>query len=75
MRESYNKCYFKTFQIIEMSVNCPVGLMSCRSNVLSAKCLSVKRLSVFVGQTSAHYSSVITVANYISCQVAMAVAT
>jgi hypothetical protein len=49
MRESYNKCYFKTFQMIEMSVNCPVGLMSRRSNVVSAKCLSVKGP---VGQTS-----------------------
>jgi hypothetical protein len=30
------------FQIIEMPVDCPVGLMSCWPNVLSAKCLSAK---------------------------------
>ena len=47
--------YFRTlFQIIEMSVNCPAGLisfrplkcpvgqMSCRPNILTVKCLSVK---------------------------------
>ena len=36
-------------------MNCPVGLISCRSNVLSAKCLSVKGP---VGQTSVGLVSV-----------------
>ena len=35
--------------------NCPVGLMPCRPNVLSAKCLSVKGP---VGQTSVGLVSV-----------------
>ena len=58
MKVTINVISRRSFQIIEISVNSPVdldGLMSCRPNVLLAKCLSVKGP---VGQTSVDLVSV-----------------